>query len=118
MLKLRRAIVVDADSTQGPEQSLVVELVGEDGRRAAIADVELLGRVQVGDELIVNVQALDLGLGSGGFDVVHVNLTRGRAGPGTEGGNVTTLVCRSLQLEVKPVEDERLILPVERGVAV
>ncbi len=27
--------------------------------------------------MIVNVQALDLGLGSGGFDVVHVNLTRG-----------------------------------------
>ena len=27
--------------------------------------------------MIVNVEALDLGLGSGGFDVVHVNLTRG-----------------------------------------
>jgi hypothetical protein len=31
----------------------------------------------VGDEVIVNVQARDLGLGSGGFDIVHVNLTRG-----------------------------------------
>ncbi len=30
-----------------------------------------------GDEVVVNVAALDLGLGSGGFDVVHVNLTRG-----------------------------------------
>ena len=27
--------------------------------------------------MVVNVAALDLGLGSGGFDVVHVNLTRG-----------------------------------------
>ena len=30
-----------------------------------------------GDEVVVNVAALDLELGSGGFDVVHVNLTRG-----------------------------------------
>ena len=35
-----------------------------------------------GDELIVNVEARDLGLGSGGFDLVHVNLTRGLDGPG------------------------------------
>ncbi len=35
-----------------------------------------------GDEVVVNVAALDLGLGSGGFDVVHVNLTRGLAGSG------------------------------------
>ena len=34
----------------------------------------------MGDELVVNVQARDLGLGSGGFDIVHVNLTRGLAG--------------------------------------
>ena len=49
-------------------------------RRAAIADVALVGRAEVGDEVIVNVEALDLGLGSGGFDIVHVNLTRGLAG--------------------------------------
>ena len=35
-----------------------------------------------GDEVVVNVEALDLGLGSGGFDVVHVNLTRGLEGGG------------------------------------
>ncbi len=32
----------------------------------------LLGASEAGDELIVNVQARDLGLGSGGFDIVHV----------------------------------------------
>ena len=42
----------------------------------------LLGEMREGDEVIVNVAALDLGLGSGGFDVVHVNLTRGLAGGG------------------------------------
>ena len=30
--------------------------------------------------MIVNTEALDLGLGSGGFDIVHVNLTRGLDG--------------------------------------
>ena len=35
--------------------------------------------------VVVNVQALDLGLGSGGFDVVHVNLTRGLGAAGAVG---------------------------------
>src|SRR5438105_7552784 len=80
MLKLRRAVVreVNGGGAAAAEQQLVVELAGERaGARTAIADVGLVGRAEVGDELIVNVAALDLGLGSGGFDVVHVNLTRG-----------------------------------------
>src|ERR1039458_6152064 len=103
MLKLRPAIVVEIDRPDvegaahdgrqggGPEQTLVVELTTGDGggdRRAAIADVALVGPAEVGDEVIVNVQALDLGLGSGGFDIVHANLTRGLDGEGTEGANV------------------------------
>ena len=68
--------------------------------------------------MIVNVEAVDLGLGSGGFDVVHVNLTRGLAGAGQQGGNVMKLNYTSLQHAVLPIEDERLELPVERPVAV
>jgi hypothetical protein len=37
----------------------------------------LTGPVEVGDEVVVNVQARELALGSGGFDVLHANLTRG-----------------------------------------
>jgi hypothetical protein len=119
MLKLRRAIVVDSEPAVGPEQSLVVEPAGAPGvRRAAIADVALVGRAEVGDELIVNVQALDLGLGSGGFDIVHVNLTRGLAGAGAQDAHVMKLNYTSLQHTVRPVEDEQLLLPVERPVAV
>jgi hypothetical protein len=93
MLKLRRAIVLDVGSPgSAGEQDLVIELVddaeggamrrgtdagGEQRRRSAIADVGLVGRAEIGDELVVNVQARDLGLGSGGFDIVHVNLSRG-----------------------------------------
>ena len=137
MLKLRPAIVVETHSAAGDvdavagarsnmpaEQRLVVELAtGEaDGaRREAIADTALVGRAQVGDEVIVNVQALDLGLGSGGFDVVHVNLTRGLDGDGDRApasAHVMKLNYTSLQHAVQPVEEERLRLPLERPVAV
>jgi len=116
MLKLRRATVIDAGPPEGPEQDLVVEL---DGRsRPAIADVALVGAARAGDEVIVNVQALDLGLGSGGFDIVHVNLTRGLGGDGTPGASVMKLNYTSLQHAVRPVEDEPLSLPLRRPVAV
>jgi hypothetical protein len=118
MLKLRRATVLAADPAHGPEQRLAVELAGESGARAAIADVGLLGRAEVGDEVIVNVQALDLGLGSGGFDIVHVNLTRGLENAGAAAANVMKLNYTSLQHTVEPVEDELLSLPLEKPVAV
>src|SRR5207302_2981906 len=102
------------------EQQLVIELADEQAPpRAAIADTRLVGRAEVGDELIVNVQALDLGLGSGGFDVVHVNLTRGLRDDGTEPGeNVMKLNYTSLQHTVRPVEEAQLRVPVRRPVGV
>jgi len=116
MLKLRRATVIDAGPPDGPEQDLVVELGGQ--ARPAIADVALVGAAQAGDEVIVNAQALDLGLGSGGFDIVHVNLTRGLDGDGALGANVMKLNYTSLQHAVRLVEDEPLSLPLRRPVAV
>jgi uncharacterized protein DUF3866 len=134
MLKLRRAIVVEAGSPAAggdapgerkpsgavAEQRLVIELSEAPGaRREAIADVGLVGRAERGDELIVNTEALDLGLGSGGFDVVHVNLTRGLSGTGEAGANVMKLNYTSLQHTVAPVESEHeLGTPLRRPVAV
>jgi hypothetical protein len=94
-LDLRRGVVVAADP-------LEVEVDGE--RRRAWADEVLLGEMREGDEVVVNCAALDLGLGSGGFDVVHVNLTRGLGG-GVEGdAHVMKLNYTSLQHPVEPVE--------------
>ena len=42
-----------------------------------VAYPRLTGPVALGDEVIVNTQARELGLGSGGFDVLYANLTRG-----------------------------------------
>jgi len=103
-LKLRRGVVVSADP-------LEVEIGGE--RRRAWADEVLLGEMREGDEVVVNVAALDLDLGSGGFDVVHVNLTRGLEGSGVEGdAHVMKLNYTSLQHPVEPVEgnEDRLFL--------
>jgi len=95
-LKLRRAVVVSEDP-------LTVEVDGE--RRPAWADTGLLGEMHEGDEVVVNVEALDLGLGSGGFDVVHVNLTRGLESGGAPGDeHVMKLNYSSLQHPVEPVE--------------
>jgi hypothetical protein len=116
MLKLRRATVLQAGPTDGPEQELAISLEGE--RRPAIADVGLIGASRQGDEVIVNVQARDLGLGSGGFDIVHANLTRGLSAEGAPGAHVMKLNYTSLQHAVEPVEDERLELPLEQPVAV
>ncbi len=95
-LKLRRGVVVS-------EEPLAVEVDGE--RRAAWADTALLGEMREGDEVVVNVEALDLGLGSGGFDVVHVNLTRGLEGGGPQGDeHVIKLNYTPLQHPVDPIE--------------
>lgn len=96
-LKLRRGVVVSADP-------LEVEVEGE--RRRAWADEPLLGEMREGDEVVVNTAALDLDLGSGGFDVVHVNLTRGLVGGDEGDAHVIKLNYTSLQHPVEPVERE------------
>lgn len=95
-LDLRRGTVVSADP-------LTVEVEG--ARRPAWVDRGLVGEVEVGDEVVVNVAALDLGLGSGGFDVVHANLSRGVDGERPGGAaHVIKLNYTSLQHPVEPVE--------------
>ncbi|HET7418241.1 MAG TPA: DUF3866 family protein, partial [Solirubrobacterales bacterium] len=94
-LKLRRGVVASA-------QPLEIEIEGE--RRRAWADEVLLGEMREGDEVVVNTAALDLALGSGGFDVVHVNLTRGLEGGGEGEAHVMKLNYSSLQLPVDTVE--------------
>jgi hypothetical protein len=104
-LVLRRGTVVAADPAPATgEQRLTVLIDGAE--RAAVADVAYVGPAEVGDDVVVNAQAVDLRLGSGGFDVVHVNLTRGLGGRGVPGAHVMKLNYSSLQHAVLPVEEE------------
>ena len=97
-LALRRGRVVAVDGVD-----IVVDVGGEE--RRALSYPEMTGPVEVGDDVVVNVAAADLGLGSGGFDVVHVNLSRGLAGDGVEGAHVMKLNYTSLQHAIHPVEE-------------
>ena len=44
--------------------------------RRAYALTQMVGPIAVGDEIVVNTTAVDLKLGTGGWDVVHWNLSR------------------------------------------
>jgi hypothetical protein len=109
-LALRRGVVTAVES-EGPAARIRVRLGDEE--RAAIAYVDMTGPVERGDEVIVNVAARDLDLGSGGFDIVHVNLTRGLDGEGEPGTHVMKLNYTSLQHAFDPVESLRSARPAE-----
>lgn len=64
------------------------------------------GAVALGDEVLVNTQARDLELGSGGFDILYANLTRGLGRPPARGAHVVKLPYTPLQHAVIHAEEE------------
>jgi hypothetical protein len=94
MLSLRRGTV---SAIADREEGLVrLEVDGT----PCVAFPRLTGPVAVGDDVVVNVQARELGLGSGGFDVLHVNLTRGLGLAPEPGAHVMTLPYTPIQQAV------------------
>ncbi len=85
---------------------------------ACVAYPWLTGPVELDDEVLVNVQARELGLGSGGFDVLYANLTRGLDLPPAEGAHVMKLPYTPLQAaalhaeEAGPLADDLDGMPV------
>ena len=76
----------------------------DNGRRAYVL-TELVGPVAVGDRVVVNTTAVDLGLGTGGWDVVHWNLARDEwDNPGR--GHIMKARYTSLQHEHDVVDGE------------
>jgi len=73
---------------------------------ACVAYPALTGAVALGDEVVVNVQGRELGLGSGGFDVLHVNLTRGIDLPTAPGAHVMKLPYTPAQYAVRHAEED------------
>ena len=70
-----------------------------------VAYPRLTGPVEVGDDVLVNEQARLLGLGSGGFDVLYANLTRGLGLPVEQGAHVMKLPYSPGQLTLRHQEE-------------
>lgn len=80
-----------------------LQRVTVDGERAYVL-TDLTGPVSVGDRVVINTTAVDLGLGTGGWHVVHWNLARDewrQAG----GGHVMKLRYTSLQADTGVAEE-------------
>jgi hypothetical protein len=71
-----------------------------------IAYPSLTGGVEEGDIVLVNTQARDLGLGSGGFDVLYANLTRGLGLKPAERAHVMALPYTPGQSAYRTIEED------------
>jgi hypothetical protein len=103
VLELRRGRVASVEHEDDRLTRIVVEVEGEP--RPAVGYPPLTGPLAVGDEVIVNVEAQDLRLGSGGFDIVCANLTQGLDGIGQKNAHVMKLNYTPLQHAVRPIEE-------------
>src|SRR6266487_862961 len=72
-----------------------------------IAYPRLTGPVALDDEVLINVQARELELGSGGFDVLCANLTRGLGLAPEREAHVMKLPYTPLQAAVRHVEEDQ-----------
>ena len=80
-----------------------------DGSRAHVL-TRLTGTVDTGDDVVMNTTAVELGLGTGGWHVVHWNLRRTAwAEPGA--GHIMKLRYTSLQTDTGAEEERQADLP-------
>src|SRR4029077_11282230 len=96
----------------GEVKSILEERVGlqrvevdlGDGPERAYALTQLTGPVALGDQVVVNTTAVELGLGTGGWHVVHWNLARAAwSEPGP--GHIIKGRYTSLQADVGSTEE-------------
>ena len=71
-----------------------------------IAYPRLTGGVEEGDTVLVNTRSVELGLGTGGFDVLYANLTRGLNLPAEEDAHVIALPYVPGQLATRFAEED------------
>ncbi|MDT7572221.1 MAG: hypothetical protein QOE05_2395 [Actinomycetota bacterium] len=99
MPSFRTARVSEITSARRGLQRLLLD----DGSRAYVL-TQLTGDVEVGDDVIVNTTAVELGLGTGGWHVVHWNLSRSELdAPGP--GHIMKIRYTSLQVDTGSAEE-------------
>jgi hypothetical protein len=111
-LSLRRGVV-----TAVVEREEGLARIEVDGM-PCVAYPLLTGPVALGDDVVVNVQARELGLGSGGFDVLYVNLTRGLDLPSDRGAHVMKLPYAPGQFAARHAEEDGPLAELTEGLPV
>jgi uncharacterized protein DUF3866 len=111
-LSLRRGIVTAVlDREEGLAR---IEVDGT----PCVAYPLVTGPVALGDDVVVNVQARELRLGSGGFDVLYMNLTRGLGLPAEAGAHVMKLPYTPLQFATTHGEEDGALAETADGLPV
>lgn len=83
-----------------------------------VAYPSVTGPVALEDEVVVNVQARELELGSGGFDVLYANMTRGLDLAVDEGAHVMKLPYTPVQAAARHAEEGRELAETLAGLPV
>src|SRR3954467_9734652 len=91
-----------------------VEVDLGDGPERAYVLTQLTGRVDPLDDVVINTTAVELGLGTGGWHVVHWNLAR-REWRQAGAGHVMKLRYTSLQADTGVAEEQHPDLPGQLG---
>jgi Protein of unknown function (DUF3866) len=112
MLTLRRGRVTAVVSRAAGLARLEIDGV------PCVAYPRLTGPVALGDDVLVNVQARELELGSGGFDVLYANMTRGLELGAEAGAHVMKLPYTPLQAAARHAEEGRELPVTLDGLAV
>ncbi|HKP19370.1 MAG TPA: DUF3866 family protein [Gaiellaceae bacterium] len=99
-LSLRRGVVTAV--LERHEGLVRLEVDGE----PCVAYPPLTGPVALRDDVVINTQAGQLELGSGGFDILYVNLTRGLDRRPEPGAHVMLLPYSPLQTAVRHAEED------------
>ena len=103
MLTRARGRVLSIDASRGDTLELTVEIAGE--KSVAIAYTQLVGRIQPGDDVLLNTTAVTKHLGTGGSHFVIANLTREDAQE-ADNGHVVKARYTPIQHTVLSVEEE------------
>lgn len=100
MLNRKTAIVNEIASERPGVQEIIA------GGERAVNYVRLTGRVEVGDQVLLNTTAVDLGLGTGGVHFVIANLSSPTPGTDAGRGHIMKLRYTPLQLAVLSAEED------------
>lgn len=103
MPSFRSGVVAEILAERDGLQRVQIDAGGARNERAYVVTAQI-GPVGVGDEVVFNTTAVDLGLGTGGWHVVHWNLSRREwSAPGP--GHIMKVRYTSLQTDTGAAEE-------------